>query len=348
MLLTYKLKHGQDTIDLLKKSRQVALFVLSWRKTHNKAPTTKDVKCFGLKSVVSKGIIKKIWSDKKSKNITRIKATISDSEAFKVVQGIFTIIPLKFSVDISRLPSQEIRQVEIGEEYIYICVKIQESKESMPTSFIGIDLNATGHCAVVANPNTGKVIKLGKKAYHIHRKYLGIRNRLQKLNKKRKLKVIRKRESNIVRDLNHKVSKAIVTFAKENNSGIKMEDLHGIRNSKNKKNGKAFKYSLNSWSFYQLRQFVEYKAKLLGIPVVLIDPRNTSKTCSKCGTLGQREGKSFKCPVCGHVDHADSNAAFNIACWKTHDQLAKDRDLAKGNTDIPQYEKLSTLDMLIA
>jgi putative transposase len=66
---------------------------------------------------------------------------------------------------------------------------------------------------------------------------------------------------------------------------------------------------LNSWSFYQLQKFVEYKAKLQGVPVEYIDPRYTSKTCCKCGHVG--DNKRFECPS-GHVDHADVNASFGI------------------------------------
>ena len=121
--------------------------------------------------------------------------------------------------------------------------------------------------------------------------------------------------------------------------GIKLEYLRGIRNAKSSGN---FRYSLNNWSFYQLGQMIEYKARLLGIPVAHVDPYHTSKECSRCGLIGNRSGKSFKCPSCVHIDHA--NASFNIALRpiyvKDIDQLHADRDVCKGNTDIPKEATL--------
>ena len=184
-----------------------------------------------------------------------------------------------------------------------------------------------------------------------------MRKHLQIQKKYKKLKAVKKRESNIVKDLNHKISRKIVNEAKQTNCAIKLEHLKGIRN--NRKQKESFHYTLNSWSYYQLQTFVEYKAKLLGIPVLYIEPAYTSQTCHKCGQIGKRNGKSFKCPQCGYTAHADVNAAWNIANSEQFlteprpkhlkrlgspsknggvysQEFSKAGDLEKGNTDIPQ------------
>lgn len=246
----------------------------------------------------------------------------------------------------------KINQIEINKEYAFISTTIPENPEYEPESYVGVDLNATGHVAVTANPETGKVMKLGKKAQHAHKKYSNIRKKLQKQGKFKKLKQIKNREGRIIKDLNHKISKGIVEFAHKTKSGLRLEDLKGIRKACSTK---SFRYSLNSWSFYQLKTMIEYKAKLLGVPVSYVDPQNTSKTCSKCGLIGKRDKKSFKCPFCGHVDNADVNAAFKnlrflnarkIEDFSTAFNISKDinsvyqsdtdRDISEGSTGTPK------------
>ncbi len=120
-----------------------------------------------------------------------------------------------------------------------------------------------------------------------------------------------------------------------------MEDLEGIRNAK------SFRYSLNSWLFYQIRQMIEYKAKLLGVRIVYVDPEYTNQKCSRCGLIGNRSGsKVFKCSHCGHVDYADVNAAFNIALRQGICQSVADRDVTEGNTDIPKEATPRTIETL--
>jgi transposase len=76
---------------------------------------------------------------------------------------------------------------------------------------------------------------------------------------------------------------------------------------------KPHRYGHNSWSFFQLRQFVAYKAQAAGVPLVLVDPAYTSKTCHLCGHRGHRSGLKFACTRCNVVMDADWNAAMNIA-----------------------------------
>ena len=331
MILTYKIKHGKDFSDELRKAKKIAKFAI---QTHSLS--SKDVKHFGLKSMISNQILRKYSRSNTARSVKSVKLAIPN-QGIKVDRDAKTISApcLKLSLKYEFPDNfEKINQIEVGEEYAYVSVSIPEPELIKSEKWIGVDRNTVGHIAAVSDPETGKVIKLGKSALHIHQKYKNLRKGFQKKGKYGKVKQIKDRESRIVKDINHKVSRKIVDTAKESGKGIKLEDLTGIRNSKH--NTKSFRYAKNSWSFYQLQNQIEYKAKLLGVEVAYVDPAYTSKSCSRCGLIGDRNKKSFKCPHCGHVDHADSNAGFNIAKRPCIGRSAKERDLVEGNTDIPK------------
>jgi putative transposase len=316
MILTFKQKHKSDYTDALLKAKSIAEYAVDHKK---EKLSSKNVSQFGLPSAISNQILRKYGKNKKIKKVSSIKLIIPNQaiKLNKEKQEIeITCLKLKFNYNI-QLPFNKINQIEIGNEYYYISVEVNELPEYESTDYLGVDLNTTGHCAVVACKATNKIIKLGKKAKHVHTKYAKIRKKLQKAKKYNALKKLKKRESNIVRDLNHKISRKIVDYAYEHQLGIKLEDLSEIRKTaKNNKKNKDWIYSLNSWSYYQLGQMITYKSKLLGVPVVFVNPAYTSKTCSRCGCIGNRNGKKFKCQHCGHTSHADINAAFNISKWE--------------------------------
>ena len=121
------------------------------------------------------------------------------------------------------------------------------------------------------------------------------------------------KEARFRKDVNHKISKQIVEKVKDTSRGIAMEAL--VQFFKKETVRKSYRNQRSSWSFYQLRSYVEYKAKLAGIPVILVDPRNTSKMCSKCGYVDDANRKDqahFVCQSCGFAVNADFNASLNI------------------------------------
>ena len=87
----------------------------------------------------------------------------------------------------------------------------------------------------------------------------------------------------------------------------------------------------SQWAFYQLMQFIRYKAALLGIPVIEVNPAYTSQDCSRCEQRNTPNGKSYVCEHCGHKDHRDANAAFNIGVRGSQVGLAENTEhLSRG------------------
>ncbi|NLJ22332.1 MAG: IS200/IS605 family element transposase accessory protein TnpB, partial [Methanothrix soehngenii] len=72
--------------------------------------------------------------------------------------------------------------------------------------------------------------------------------------------------------------------------------------------------SIHDVAWNMLVTLTSYKAERAGSMVVLVDPRNTSKMCSRCGILVQKDlsERFHNCTQCGLSVDRDWNAAINI------------------------------------
>lgn len=91
-----------------------------------------------------------------------------------------------------------------------------------------------------------------------------------------------------------------------------------LRPGKYLPNGKAAKRGLNrslgTAAMGSLGEKICYKASLSGVPVIEVDPKNTSRRCYNCGHTAKENRESqavFLCRSCGYRDNADTNASRN-------------------------------------
>jgi IS605 OrfB family transposase len=192
------------------------------------------------------------------------------------------------------------------------CEVPEPPRNENPQNWIGVDLGI----ANIATTSTG--FQAAGRGLSRHRKRMReLRAKLQRKgtkSAKRTLKRLNRAESRRARDVNHVISKRIVAEAERTRAGIGLEDLSGIRRrARLSSPGRA---ALHSWAFAQLGEFIAYKARRTGVPVVYVDPAYTSQTCSGCSHVERRNRVSqsrFICRSCGLALHADRNASRNIA-----------------------------------
>lgn len=198
-----------------------------------------------------------------------------------------------------------------GMFFLLQTIDVPEPPTDDVTDYIGVDLGIVN----IATDSKGEVHS-GGTVNGLRKRHVKLRAKLQSKDTKatkRLLKKRRRKETRFARDINHKISKQLVAKAKALSKGIALEDLKGIRERITVR--KSQRRIQHSWSFFQLRAFLEYKAKLAGVPLIFVDPKNTSRTCPECGTISKKNRKTqaeFKCIQCGFSGHADTIAAENI------------------------------------
>jgi len=201
-----------------------------------------------------------------------------------------------------------------GVWYLHLTQHKPAPPSDEPTGYIGVDLGI----ARIATDSSGMSYD-GTQVKAVRERRFQHRQRLQKKNTRRsraRLRRVAQCEKLFASNTNHVISKRLVATAKDSCKALALEDLTGI----NQRTAGTVRHEQRrkrmSWAFYQLRVFVAYKALAAGVPVVYVDPRNTSRTCALCGFTDKRNRRDqahFLCLSCGHEANADVNAAKNIA-----------------------------------
>lgn len=266
-------------------------------------------------------------SDSETKRIFRLNGAISYDDrilSWKIDQQTVSIWTVAGRQKIPFVTGQ--RQLELlqnrrGESdlclidrnwYLFATCNVDEPGLDDVSGFLGVDLGIK----VIAADSDGEIYS-GSHLNSLRARYANTRSKVQsKRTKKGKryLKRRGKKESYFAKDTNHIISKHIVGKAKDTGRGIALEDLKGIHERITVRKGQRRVH--HSWSFYDLIEKIKYKATLAGIPVVLIDPRNTSRECFICGFTDKRnrpKQETFLCKNCGYTSNADTNAACVIA-----------------------------------
>ena len=209
-----------------------------------------------------------------------------------------------------RIKTLTIRRDAIGNWYA--CFACEVEGEHLPSSdlAVGIDMGLESFATLssgvkVENP---RFLRLDEKELAKAQRKLSRADKgtLERANRRRAVQHIHQRIANRRKDFAHQLSRAWV----DRFGMIAFEKLNG----KNMLQDHRLAKSISDAAWNQLIQYTTYKAENAGRVVVLVDPRNTSKECSGCGTMVEKSlaVRVHACPVCGLVMDRDENAANNI------------------------------------
>lgn len=158
----------------------------------------------------------------------------------------------------------------------------------------------------------------GKRVLQKRRKFKRVRHQLLCKRTKsslRRLRRIGQRENRWMTDVNHRLSKTLVNHYGKNTLFV-LEDLTSVTFDTTKNRRKDNRYEHSSWAFYQLEQFLAYKAQLKHSKVIEVSAQYTSQRCPKCGRINKENRNHslhlYRCDRCGYSSNDDRIASMNI------------------------------------
>jgi IS605 OrfB family transposase len=185
---------------------------------------------------------------------------------------------------------------------------------------MGVDLGVKIPAVIYVAGKGTRYLGNGRYQRMMRRRFYARRKQLQQAAKVRAVRKSQGKERRWMRDINHKLSRQIVTHAQAQSVGvIRLEQLAGIRQrtcqrtARTSRGAKARRNNrmIATWPFYQLSTFVAYKAERVGIKVEQVDPAYTSQTCPACFVRNKAQDRRYVCSECGWIGHRDAVGAIN-------------------------------------
>lgn len=203
-------------------------------------------------------------------------------------------------------------------------VVIENGKQPKPapgTNVVSVDPGEI-HPAVVGDEHGATIItcrerrhamqghakRLASLAKSLSRKQRGSRAYKKLVRSKSRMKA---KHNRIMRDMEHKLSRAIVDVVVESGAAtIVYGDVRDVADAVAL--GKRTNQKVSGWNHGKVRGYVEYKAAAEGIATVLQNEAYTSQTCPQCGHRHKPQGRVYRCPACGFRGHRDIVGQINI------------------------------------
>jgi putative transposase len=209
-----------------------------------------------------------------------------------------------------------------GEWYFHISMTKEADAQcdtTAPSHVVGIDRGL--RFLAVTYDERGKAFFFNGRTVMAKREaFQHVRDELQAKgtkSAKRVLKRISGRENRWMSDVNHQISKTLVDRYGANTLFV-IEDLAGVSFSEEALSSRRSRQrrDLRSWTFYQLEQFLTYKAHAAGSEVLKADAHYTSQRCPKCGRIlkenRHHDTHEYVCDCCGYRSNDDRIGAMNI------------------------------------
>lgn len=179
------------------------------------------------------------------------------------------------------------------------------------STVVGVDLNDDPlvAAAVVAGDEVEDVLlESGSEFRHHRERVKHKRSQAMERDDLKAIKDARLKYQQYTDHITNVASRRVVDLAVEHAPcRIQLEDLTHLR--------ETVESPIHDWPYAQIQDQIVSKAQEEGVPVTIVDPRDTSTTCRQCGATNpaMRDGRDFECWECGYEVHADVNAAINIA-----------------------------------